>query len=103
MSIGWRRFQTRPMYFKMEHNMRQRYLKYTPEFQHCHCVFYGAFAPPKTGIVAVQTVGDDKDYRIAMTGDVVEIDASVNLKKKIKLTGDPYKIDKNTAFIKVCF
>jgi len=103
MSIGWRRFQTRPMYFKMEHNMRQRYLKYTPEFQHCHCVFYGAFAPPKTGIVAVQTVGDDKDYRIAMTGDVVEIDASVNLKKKIKLTGDPYKIDKNTAFIKGMF
>ena len=101
MSVGWRRFQTRPVYFRQEHNMRHKYLKYTPECQHCHAVFYGAFAPQKTGILAVQTIGKDKDFRVAMTGDVVEIDGSVNVKKKLKLVGYPYKIGKNTAFIKV--
>lgn len=39
------------------------------------------------------------DFRIAMTGTVLELDASSSVVKKLKLVGTPVKIFKNTAFI----
>ena len=41
------------------------------------------------------------DFRVAVTGSVVELDKSVTIVKKLKLQGTPYKIYKNTAFIQV--
>ena len=41
------------------------------------------------------------NFRIAATGVVLELDKSVTLVKKLKLIGYPYKIYKNTSFIKV--
>jgi len=41
------------------------------------------------------------DFRVAITGSVVELDKSVTIVKKLKLQGTPYKIYKNTAFIQV--
>ena len=41
------------------------------------------------------------DFRIAVTGSVVELDKAVTVMKKLKLQGMPYKIYKNTAFIQV--
>jgi len=41
------------------------------------------------------------DFRVAVTGSVVELDKAVTIVKKLKLQGTPYKIYKNTAFIQV--
>jgi len=66
--------------------------------------FFGPIAPPGTGVLTIQsTAGNMADFRISATGTVLDLDKSVQLVKKLKLTGTPMKIFKNTAFIKGMF
>lgn len=103
-SLGWRRFQTMPIYSISDSRVRNRMLKYTPEHMHCFGNFYGPLITPNAGFVCFQNFStSNPGFRIAATGTVMSVDESSEIVKKLKLTGVPYKIFKNTAFIKDMF
>ena len=102
-SVGWRRFQTIPTYATEDSNDRRRYLKYTPEYMHTLCTFYGPKVPLNTNIMAFQRDSNRNNFRICLTGSVLEISHSQSIVKKLKLVGTPTKIFRKTAFISGMF
>ncbi|KAG6039520.1 hypothetical protein E4U41_002490 [Claviceps citrina] len=104
LSLGWRRFQTMPIYSTTDSRTRNRMLKYTPEHMHCFASMYAPLIAPNTGFVCFNSLSpSNAGFRIAATGTVLSVDESTEIVKKLKLTGTPYKIFKNTAFIKDMF
>ncbi|UZJ56807.1 hypothetical protein CBS101457_006127 [Exobasidium rhododendri] len=105
-SMGWRRFQSVPIY-SLDDGNRNRMLKYTPEHMHCLATFWAPAARPNTGFCAFNTLeGNVSHFRISATGTVLDMDKGAGahkIVKKLKLTGTPAKVFKNTAFIKDMF
>uniref|UniRef100_A0A8D8PLR9 Ribosome biogenesis protein BMS1 homolog n=1 Tax=Cacopsylla melanoneura TaxID=428564 RepID=A0A8D8PLR9_9HEMI len=104
LSVGWRRFQTLPVYSKQEDNMRYRMLKYTPQHVACMAHFWGPITRAGTGFLAVQDVAKrEPGFRVIATGTILDANQSTEVTKKLKLTGVPMKIYKKTAFVKDMF
>ncbi|KJP89190.1 hypothetical protein AK88_01068 [Plasmodium fragile] len=104
ISIGWRRYQSIPIYSINErNNVRIRFLKYTTEHMHCNCTFYGPVAGANNGILAICNYNKVPYYRVCLNGVTLETNTNVKIMKKLKLIGEPYKIFKNTAFVKNMF
>ncbi|XP_038118914.1 ribosome biogenesis protein BMS1 homolog [Culex quinquefasciatus] len=109
ISLGWRRFQTIPIFAKVEDDLKHRYLKYTPNHVTCSMTFWGPITPQNTGVLAIQSIAYDPQetkrlgFRVAATGAVSESDKSAQIMKKLKLIGTPYKIYNKTAFIQGMF
>ncbi|XP_052860488.1 ribosome biogenesis protein BMS1 homolog [Anopheles cruzii] len=109
ISLGWRRFQTIPIYAKVEDDFKHRYLKYTPNHVTCSMSFWGPVTPQNTGLMAIQSVAYDQSevrklgFRVAATGAVSETDKAADIMKKLKLIGTPSKIYQKTAFIQGMF
>lgn len=106
LSLGWRRFQTIPIYTTSDSRTRNRMLKYTPEHAYCFASFYGPLVAPNTTFVGFNIVDQSSttgSFRVAATGVVEDLNSSVEIVKKLKLVGHPYKIFRNTAFIKDMF
>ena len=82
-----------------------RMLKYSRKHTHCHVTFYGSrsLATGNTGFCAFNFLSaDTPGFSVTATGVVLDVDRSTMIVKKLKLklTGVPYEIFKNTAFIK---
>ncbi|KAF6778042.1 hypothetical protein AHF37_02483 [Paragonimus kellicotti] len=111
VSIGWRRYQTVGVFSKEEHNLRNRFLKYSLPHEHCLATIYGPLVPAKTGVVffvnsAWRPQSDTSGlptFRVAGTGSVTSTDQSFQVMKKLKLIGEPYKIFSKTAFVRGMF
>ncbi|XP_070712320.1 ribosome biogenesis protein BMS1 homolog, partial [Pempheris klunzingeri] len=102
VSLGWRRFQTIASYSMEDHNKRKRYVKYTPAHIHCYATCFGPLTLPGVGMFTLQVPPyiRKREFHLTATGVTIEVDQSLSIVKKLKLIGTPYKIFKNTAFIK---
>lgn len=103
-SIGWRKFQSVPVFCSQDNHKRYRLIKYSHKYNTTDVIFYGPFMPINSPIVAFQNYDNiSRHFRIAGTGDLIENNHSFSLVKKLKLIGEPYEIYKKTAFIKNMF
>lgn len=104
LSIGWRKFQTTPVYCVEDKNHRLRMIKYTPKYTSCYAVCYGPLLPINVACVAIQNYNESvQHFRISGTGDLLEVNQNFEVNKKLKLIGEPSEIFKKTAFVKGMF
>ena len=90
-SVGWRRFQSLPLYCTKDANLRLRHIKYTPEHMHCGAHFKGYGVAPNTPLLGFHSLKQDcATFRVCLVGVVVKQETLSPVVKKLKLCGAPY-------------
>ncbi|KAI3994117.1 hypothetical protein MKX01_012374 [Papaver californicum] len=104
VSIGWRRYQTSPIYAMEGSHGRLQMSDDTPDDKECLAMFWGPRAPPNTRVVVVQSLADHKAaFRILATAVVLDYNHAAKIFNECMRIGTPCKIIKKTAFIKDLF
>ncbi|RZC85800.1 hypothetical protein C5167_026471 [Papaver somniferum] len=104
VSVGWRRYQTRPIYTLEDCHGRNRVLKYTLEDMPCLATFWGPLAPAGTELAVVQSLADNKAaFQNLAKASVQEFNHEIKMVKKRKRIATSYKIFKKTVLIKDMF
>ncbi|MCL7048306.1 hypothetical protein MKW94_009594 [Papaver nudicaule] len=104
VSVGWRRYQTKPIYAQEAGGNRLHRIHYTPRREDCLAMFWGPLAPLDTGVAAVHNVAGNKAvFRISAMGVILDFTQAAEIiakiAKKRKQVGTPLKIFKKTALI----
>ncbi|KAI3864305.1 hypothetical protein MKX03_004513, partial [Papaver bracteatum] len=102
VSVGWRRYQIRPIYAQEVGWRRLHRIHCIPEHEDCLAMFWGPLAPPDTGIVAVYNPeGNKAVFRISATGVILDFTQAAEIVAKIakkrKQVRTPLKIFEETA------
>ncbi|KAI3913250.1 hypothetical protein MKW92_046679 [Papaver armeniacum] len=93
-----------PIIVSVDSNGRHEMLEYTPEDQPCLATFWGPLAPSGAGVVAVRSLADNKAaFRILATAELLDLNHTVKIVKKIKRIGTPCLILNETSLIKDMF
>ena len=104
LTAGFHKYQSIPQLARKDINDRLRLIKYTPQNDFCVAIFYGPFLELNTGVAVFQSLDEGiKKFRIAGTGVVIGFSPNYDVKKKLRLVGEPFKIFKNTSFVKNMF
>ncbi|XP_026415364.1 ribosome biogenesis protein BMS1 homolog isoform X1 [Papaver somniferum] len=106
VSVGWRRYQIRPIYAQEVGWRRLHRIHCIPDHEDCLAMFWGPLAPPDTGIVAVYK-GNKAVFRISATGVILDFTQAAEIVAKIakkrKQVRTPLKIFEETALTKDMF
>ncbi|XP_026382120.1 ribosome biogenesis protein BMS1 homolog [Papaver somniferum] len=88
VSVGWRRYQTRPIYAFKDGHGSYRGLNHTPKNKPCLAMFWAPLAPLGTGLAVVQSLADKKAaFRFLGKAYVVDTNqGSVKIVKKSRRT-----------------
>ncbi|KAL8166006.1 hypothetical protein V2J09_007505 [Rumex salicifolius] len=105
VSVGWRRYETRPIYaLKKDSHGRYRYRRRTPPNTPCFAMFWGPLPPPNTQLAVLQSLADKKAaFRFLAKGIVVDVNQAAQIVKKSKRIGSPCKISGKNALVKDMF
>ena len=104
VSSGLYKYQTIPYFCQKDSSDRLRYLKYTLKYEFCYAVIFGNYVANNTGVTFLKNIQEDGTrFRIGGTGVVIGFSKEYEIKKKLKLIGEPDKVFKKTAVIKNMF
>jgi len=100
VSVGWRRYQTIPIYFNEERGGKLRFMKYIPDLLTCYVTFFGPISAVNVGVTAFQHIKEQLiAFRVSATGVTIAPMGDQKIVKKLRVVGHPKEIYKRTAMI----